>query len=229
MTDARSRVEQLRAIRARTVLRPQTLRSLRRKVALGAALAGMLLGGGYAIPAYAQTPAPAPRPAPQTLVVPAAAASLDVVRDSYTVTDPAALQWPVNPGSGIADGFGPRKAPCAGCSSNHEGVDFDAGYGAQVHAIAAGVVVETNGAGYRALGVHVRIQHLIDGQAVTSVYGHMQTGSMHLRVGDVVSVGQVLGLVGSTGASTGAHLHFEIRLGGTRAVNPLSWMHARLG
>ncbi|HXD62958.1 MAG TPA: M23 family metallopeptidase [Lacisediminihabitans sp.] len=213
----------------RNLYHVSTLRSMRRNVALAAALAALLLGGGYAAPAYAQETTTTRTLASQTLRVPAVAAASALTRDMYSVTAAPGLQWPVNPSSRIADGFGPRVAPCSGCSSYHEGVDFDAGYGAQVHAIAAGVVVETNSPGYSALGVHVRIQHIINGQAVTSVYGHMQTGSMRLHVGDAVAAGQVLGLVGSTGASTGAHLHFEIRLGGDRAVDPLAWMHSKLG
>ena len=129
----------------------------------------------------------------------------------------------------MGDGFGPRRAPCRGCSSMHEGADFDPGNGTPIRAIAAGVVVETNAPGWAALGVHARIQHVIDGQVVTSVYAHMQVGSMGLKVGDRVAPGQVIGRVGSTGASTGPHLHFEIRLGGTRAVDPVAWMHAHLG
>lgn len=202
---------------------------MRRTTALLAAAFALLLGAGYGIPAYAQSVAEPAPPAAQTLTVPADAVGATVSRDGYTVTDPPPLQWPVPRGTGVADGFGPRAAPCDGCSTFHEGVDFDAGYGAEVHAIAAGVVVETDNPNYSSLGVHVAIQHLIGGQAVTSVYGHMQTGSMRLKVGDIVTVGQVVGLVGSTGASTGAHLHFEVRVGGTRAVNPLAWLHARLG
>jgi murein DD-endopeptidase MepM/ murein hydrolase activator NlpD len=207
----------------------RALRTFRRDAAIGSALFGLLLGTGYVLPAYAQDPTvPSSRPSLQTVTVSALADHPDSGHDDYAVTVSAPLRWPVNPASRIADGFGPRVAPCAGCSSYHEGVDFDAGYSTPVHAIAAGVVTETNNPGYSALGIHVQIQHLIDGKSVTSVYGHMQRGSMHLKVGDVVSVGQVIGLVGNTGASTGAHLHFEIHLG-SRPVNPLAWMHARLG
>jgi murein DD-endopeptidase MepM/ murein hydrolase activator NlpD len=206
----------------------RTLRLIRRNVAIASSLFGLLLGAGYGIPTYAQPTEELSPPAAQTVTVSAQAAHAAASRDDYTVTVPPPLQWPVNPASRIADGFGARVAPCAGCSSYHEGVDFDAGYGTEVHAIAAGIVMETNNPNYSALGVHVTIQHLIGGQSITSVYGHMQHGSMKLKVGDIVTVGQVVGLVGNTGASTGAHLHFEVHVGSS-AVNPLAWMHARLG
>jgi murein DD-endopeptidase MepM/ murein hydrolase activator NlpD len=230
----------------RNLRRVKTVHGVRRTVAVVAALFGALLGVGCVVPAYAQTVIPTyteaeaaaaanvqatPAPASlQGLAVAAVAAVPPVSpRDNYGVTLPPPLEWPVPAGTRISDGFGPRVSPCAGCSSYHEGVDFDPGNGAPIHAIAAGVVVETNSPGYSALGVHVAIQHLIDGQTIVSAYGHMQTGSMHLKVGDHVTVGQVIGLVGSTGASTGPHLHFEIRAGGTTPVDPLAWMHAHLG
>ncbi|MEO7123391.1 MAG: hypothetical protein ABI400_09810, partial [Lacisediminihabitans sp.] len=138
----------------------RALRVLRRNTAIVSSLFGLLLGAGYGIPAYAQaTETPAP-PVVQTLTVSAQVDHAAAGRDGYTVIDPPALQWPVSASSPISDGFGPRISPCAGCSSYHEGVDFDAGYGTAVHAIAAGVVTETNNPGYSALGVHVTIQHL---------------------------------------------------------------------
>jgi murein DD-endopeptidase MepM/ murein hydrolase activator NlpD len=215
------------------------VRAVQRNVAILAALAAVAIGASYGVPAYAQavtdpvavpTAAAAAHVRQQTYTAAAIVAPIAIAPpDSYTVTAPPPLQWPVDPGVGISDGFGARVSPCAGCSSNHEGVDFDPGYGAQIHAIAAGVVVETNNPGYSALGVHVAIQHIIGGQTIVSAYGHMQLGSMPLHVGDTVAVGQVIGLVGSTGASTGPHLHFEIRVNGNTPVDPLSWMHARLG
>jgi murein DD-endopeptidase MepM/ murein hydrolase activator NlpD len=229
----------------RNLRRVRTIHGVRRTVAIVAALFGALLGVGCVVPAYAQTvipaytaaeaaaahvPAtPAARPAQGLDVAASAALPPVATRDNYGVTLPPPLEWPLPAGTRISDGFGPRVAPCAGCSSFHEGVDFDPGNGAPIHAIADGVVVETNSPGYSALGVHVAIQHIIDGQTIVSAYGHMQTGSMHLKVGDHVTVGQVIGLVGSTGASTGPHLHFEIRVGGTTPVDPLAWMHAHLG
>jgi murein DD-endopeptidase MepM/ murein hydrolase activator NlpD len=209
-------------------------------VAIVAALFGASIGVGYVVPAYAQAVIPAnaggagvPHRHPfQKLDVPLLIAAPPVtVRDTYSVTPPPRppLEWPVPAATPISDGFGQRVSPCAGCSSDHEGVDFDAGDGAPIHAIAAGVVVETNSPGYAALGVHVAVQHLIDGKTVVSAYGHLQTGSMQLKVGDRVTVGQVVGLVGNTGASTGSHLHFEIRTDGTVPVDPMAWMHAKLG
>jgi murein DD-endopeptidase MepM/ murein hydrolase activator NlpD len=209
----------------------RTVRAMRRNVAIVAVGFAAVLVGGVALPAYAQAAAPPAYAAPklQSLAVSAALPLPIISRDAYSMTVPPALQWPVDPGSPIADGFGPRIAPCASCSSYHEGVDFDAGYGATVHAIAAGVVVETTGSGSSALGIHVAIEHVIGGKTIVSAYGHMQAGSMKLTVGDVVYAGEPVGLVGNTGASTGAHLHFEIRQNGTTPVDPLAWMHAHLG
>jgi murein DD-endopeptidase MepM/ murein hydrolase activator NlpD len=199
------------------------------------AAAGMLFAAsivaGFGVPAYAHSVSPSTAQVVhlQSFASPADAATPTVERDVYSVTAPPPLVWPVGAGAPIGSDFGPRVSPCAGCSSYHEGVDFDPGYGAQIHAVAAGVVVETDSPGYSALGVHVAIRHVIDGQVVVSAYGHMQVGSMPLHVGDAVTANEVIGLVGSTGASTGAHLHFEIRANGTTPIDPLAWMHARLG
>jgi murein DD-endopeptidase MepM/ murein hydrolase activator NlpD len=135
------------------------------------------------------------------------------------------VQWPFPGGSPIASGFGPRQvAGCGFCSTNHQGLDFTPGSGTEIQAVAAGVVtlVENSGSG---LGSHVEVDHIINGQKVQSVYGHMQLGSIKVAIGDEVGAGQVLGLVGSTGASTGAHLHLEIHLDGT-PVDPFAWLQA---
>lgn len=200
-------------------------------------------------PASQARPLSEPPAAAEQSVQVAGAATDDVVaRDGYTVTaapppkpkprpvlaatssrTSASLQWPVPAGTRIASPFGPRSSPCSGCSSFHEGVDFSAPSGAPVHAIASGVVVQANSYDSGALGVYVAIRHVIEGQVIVSAYAHMQVGSMNLGIGAPVSVGQVIGRVGNTGASTGTHLHFEIRLGGTTPVDPIPWMHARLG
>lgn len=204
------------------------VRAVRRVLVSVVAAIAVVVGASVALPAYAQATAAPPPPPPQTLTIPTTAVIASVDRDGYTATAPPPVQWPTALHTKISDGYGPRVSPCAGCSTLHLGVDFDAGWGAEVHAMAAGVVVEVNSPLLASLGNHLIIQHMIDGQVVTSVYGHMQYGSTYLNVGDTVKVGQVIGLVGSTGASTGPHLHFEIRIDGS-PVNPLDWLYAKIG
>ena len=91
-----------------------------------------------------------------------------------------------------------------------------------IQAVADGTVVEVGNPSGE-LGVHVLIQHNIDGVIFTSIYGHMQLGSMSLNVGDTVTRGQQLGLIGSTGQSTGPHLHFGILSNGVE-IDPLPWL-----
>ena len=215
----------------RNLLHPHAVKVVCTGAAAAAASCAVVIALGFGVPAYAAAKATPPVRALslQSLVVGNLAPAASVARDAYGVTVPPPLQWPVDPSSPISDGFGPRVSPCSGCSIYHEGVDFASGSGTPVRAIAAGVVVETNNPGWMALGVHVAIRHVIDGQTVTSAYGHMQAESMPLHVGDIVFAGESIGRVGSTGASTGAHLHFEIRVGGAAPVDPSAWMHSRLG
>ncbi|HAM27647.1 MAG TPA: hypothetical protein DCP11_13375 [Microbacteriaceae bacterium] len=152
------------------------------------------------------------------------------IRVSYThgsfdyTNDPnGTIQWPFPVAVPISSGFGPRVAPCSGCSSFHEGIDFTPGSGVGIGAIADGVVSLVSSSG--AYGNHVIIDHVINGQKVQSLYAHMQTGSVVVTVGQAVKVTQVIGKVGSTGESTGAHLHLEIHLDGT-PVDPFAWLKA---
>lgn len=152
-----------------------------------------------------------------------AAASGIRLEASFTNNPNGTIQWPFAVGVHVGDEFGYRD--CAGCSSNHGGQDFNPGLGAPIQAIADGVVsLAEDGDG--SLGVHMMIDHQINGKTVTSVYAHMIHGSMQFGVGDVVKVGQVIGKTGTTGMSTGPHLHFEIRLGGINGtkVDPLVWL-----
>ena len=173
---------------------------------------------GPARDGYTVTAKPKPPPVPRPTAVSSAPAA-----------QTAGLRWPIPAGTRIASSFGPRSSPCSGCSSLHEGVDFSAPSGAPVHAIANGVVVQASTYDSGALGVYLAIKHVIGGQVIVSVYAHLQAGSMNLGVGSQVAIGQVVGQVGNTGASTGTHLHFEIRVGGTTPVDPISWLHASLG
>jgi murein DD-endopeptidase MepM/ murein hydrolase activator NlpD len=156
-----------------------------------------------------------------------AAASGIRLEATFTNNPSGTIQWPFAVGVHIGDHFGHRD--CAGCSVNHQGQDFNPGMGAPIQAIADGVVSYTQD-GEGSLGVHMMIDHMIDGKKVTSVYAHMIHGSMKFKTGDVVKVGQVIGNTGNTGMSTGPHLHFEIRLGGKDGthVDPLDWLYAHV-
>ncbi|WP_394552574.1 M23 family metallopeptidase [Agromyces sp. MMS24-JH15] len=138
------------------------------------------------------------------------------------------IVWPVVDPSRTSDGFGPRSAPCAGCSTSHDGVDFTSGEGTPIMSIADGVVVlaTENGGG---LGVNVEVQHNIDGQLITSSYAHMQFGSLQVVVGQQVSAGQQLGRLGTTGQSTGPHLHLEMFGADGVRFDGMAWLHSRLG
>lgn len=165
----------------------------------------------------------------QSFVTPVTVAAIpEISRAEYTVTVFSVVQAPAPAGTGILSAFGNRAASCAGCSSFHSGADFALGAGTPVLAIADGVVSEVGPDG--SLGTFVKIEHVIDGQTVTSTYAHMVSGSMPFSIGDVVSRGTQLGLVGMTGAATAPHLHFEIRLGGPfgTAVNPIPWLRAHV-
>jgi murein DD-endopeptidase MepM/ murein hydrolase activator NlpD len=196
----------------------------RRTLAVGAAVVSMLTVTLHDLPATAVTMKDEAFDAASQRMTTAAYADAPVAtRDAYSVTEFTPVQWPIAPTSDISSGFGWRVAPCSwGCSSDHQGVDFDPGYGTAIHVVADGVVVESGSGG--GLGQHIVVQHLVDGQMVQSVYGHMIFGSQTVAVGQKVAMGQIIGRVGSTGASTGPHLHFEIRPGGGEAIEPLAWL-----
>lgn len=154
-----------------------------------------------------------------------AAASGIRMEATFTNNPNGTIQWPFAVGVHIGSRFGFRD--CAGCSRDHLGQDFNPGLGAPIQAIADGVVSQAvDGEG--TLGVHMVIDHMIDGKLVSSVYAHMIHGSMQFKVGDVVKVADVIGKTGDTGMSTGPHLHFGIRLGGLTGthVDPLEWLYA---
>ncbi len=144
---------------------------------------------------------------------------------TYSNNLDSAVQWPFPVGVPISDGFGPRSSPGGIGSTNHKGVDFTPGQGTAIGAIADGVVSLVQRSDNGGLGVYVVIDHVIDGQPVSSWYGHMLTGSPLVSEGQAVLVGQQIGSVGNTGTSTGAHLHLEIHEDGS-AVDPFAWLTA---
>ena len=148
------------------------------------------------------------------------------IADTFTNDPNGAIQWPFPVGVPISSGFGPRIAPTAGASTNHLGVDFTPGAGVPIQIIADGVVREVVAGDSGGCGVNVTIDHMIDGRLVSSKYCHMQVGSVRVQPGQRVKVADIVGRVGNTGVSTGAHLHLEIRLDGTEPVDPYAWLTA---
>ena len=141
----------------------------------------------------------------------------------FYVNDPTApIQWPFAVGVSITYGFGMRDG------GFHEGADFVPGEGSPVQSIADGTVrIATEQGG--AFGVTVLIDHEIDGQLVSSRYGHMQYGSLQVTQGQHVKVGQFLGRTGNTGRSFGAHTHVEILQNGTTPIDPIAWLRQHAG
>jgi murein DD-endopeptidase MepM/ murein hydrolase activator NlpD len=139
------------------------------------------------------------------------------------VNDPnAAIQWPFPVGVPISAQFG-SVSYLSEFSRPHRGVDLTPGAGAEIHAVAGGTVRIATEAGGD-YGVTVVIDHNIDGELVSTRYGHMQYGSLRVKVGDTIEPGEIIGQVGSTGKSTGAHLHLEVLLGGTTQIDPIAWL-----
>lgn len=129
-------------------------------------------------------------------------------------TAPGILVRPV-PGA-ITSSFGMRMHPILGYSRMHSGVDMSAGYGQEIKAGASGrVILVANYGGY---GNTIIIDH---GGGMTTLYAHQS--SFNVSYGDQVGAGNIIGYVGSTGLSTGPHLHFEVRLSGT-PVNPADYL-----
>ncbi|AZC14481.1 M23 family peptidase [Microbacterium sp. ABRD28] len=109
----------------------------------------------------------------------------------------------------------------------HMGTDMLAPCGEPLFAAAAGVV-RVSQESYGGYGVAVTIDHVINGQRVSTLYGHMTYGSRAVQAGQTVSAGQIIGLVGSTGRSTACHLHFETYINGS-VVDSYEWLLANAG
>ncbi|SFS17403.1 Peptidase family M23 [Microbacterium sp. cf046] len=112
-------------------------------------------------------------------------------------------------------------------SGYHQGVDLLSSCGEPIYATAAGIV-SVSQESYGGYGVAISIDHVLGGQSVNSLYGHMTYGSRQVEAGQAVQAGQLIGLVGSTGSSTACHVHFEIHINGT-VVDPWAWLQANAG
>ncbi|MDB5521755.1 MAG: hypothetical protein JWQ82_1352 [Tardiphaga sp.] len=118
----------------------------------------------------------------------------------------------------FTSGFGVRSDPFLGRPAMHTGLDFRAPTGDPIRATAIGKVVS---AAYQ--GGYGRMVEIDHGNGLSTRYGHMS--EIHVKVGDSIKIGQVIGAVGSTGRSTGPHLHYETRIDG-EAVDPQKFLRA---
>ena len=133
-----------------------------------------------------------------------------------TSTGSSSLRWPCPASGRITSGYGKRKSPTAGGSSNHKGIDISASTGSSIVA-AAGGTVSIATYSYSA-GNYVVVNH---GNGLSTVYMHCS--QLLVSAGDTVKAGQTIAKVGSTGYSTGSHLHFAVRKNGSY-VNPSSYV-----
>ena len=126
----------------------------------------------------------------------------------------ALMRTPID-GARLSSGFGKRRHPILGYNKMHRGVDFAASRGTPIYAAGNGVVVKSGRNG--AYGRYVNIRH---NSRYSTAYAHMRRIHKSARQGKRVKQGQIIGYVGTTGRSTGPHLHYEILVGGRR-TNPL--------
>ena len=127
----------------------------------------------------------------------------------------ALLRTPVD-GARLSSGYGKRKHPVLGYTKMHRGVDFAAPSGTPIMAAGDGVVEVAGRNG--AYGKYVRIRH---NQEYKTAYGHLKAFRKGIKRSRRVRQGDIIGYVGSTGRSTGPHLHYEVHRGG-RQTNPMS-------
>jgi murein DD-endopeptidase MepM/ murein hydrolase activator NlpD len=116
----------------------------------------------------------------------------------------------------FSSGYGYRSAPTRGASRNHKGIDIPGPVGTPIYATADGMIGRAQWvSGY---GKYVEINH---GNAVQTRYGHLS--AMNVSPGQRIRKGDILGYMGSTGRSTGSHLHYEVRIAG-EAINPVAFL-----
>lgn len=122
----------------------------------------------------------------------------------------------------FTDGFGASRP-----GRSHLGQDFAAPVGAPINAAMDGCVSRSTES-FEGYGVTIQIESVIDGEAVSTVYSHMNYGTRAVQVGDCVTAGQYIGDVGSTGYVFGSCLHFEVHIDSV-PVDPMSWLTRHVG
>lgn len=130
-----------------------------------------------------------------------------------TVSIPSRM--PVD-GAALTSGYGMRTHPVLGGRRQHKGVDLAMPMGTPVYATADGVISKAER--FSSYGLFISIEH---GGNIQTRYGHLSR--LNVEAGQVVHKGDLIGYVGSTGRSTGPHLHYEVRIAGV-AVNPVPYM-----
>ncbi len=138
----------------------------------------------------------------------AEAAAMKAANEKAASYNGGAFVWPCPASTRVTSDFGARVSPTSGASTNHMGIDVGAPYGADIVAAAAGTVRSVNYSS--AAGNYVMIDH---GGGVYTVYMH--ASSVNVSKGQTVSAGEVIAKVGSTGISTGNHLHFGVSQNGS--------------
>lgn len=138
------------------------------------------------------------------------------VPDSSAITGTVGFKWPLAVGGKITSYYGKRESPTAGASTYHQGIDISAPAGTAILASQTGTVVTASYSS--AAGNYVMINH---GGGIFTVYMH--ACSLNVTVGQIVTQGETIAYVGSTGVSTGAHLHFGITVGGAY-VDPIYYV-----
>jgi len=173
------------------------------------------LGGIAALGAITLAHAALPDP-PQAVRAAPAVETVTLTRAPTPAEPPVliAFQDPV-PGRVVVSPFGLRQLPWEEDGRLHAGVDIQANLGEPVRAAADGVVVEAGQSS--TYGRYVALKHA---EGLTTFYAHMGGVAQHLRPGLAVKAGEAVGKIGSSGTSTGPHLHFEIRDRRERPLNP---------
>ena len=203
-------------------LRARAVRRLRRRAVC--LVAGALWAVALAEPAASPPLWPAMAPRELSLHSELTAAIADrsrylavaASRSEPAPPDPPPIMWPAD--GPLTGWYGERRG-----LHRHPGLDIDGGTGDPVVAAAGGRVVSAgpSPAGYAGYGTMVIVAH---GDGLTTIYAHLS--AVGVRAGADVVPGQRIGSIGSTGSSTGSHLHFELRRGGV-AVDPKAWLPGR--
>lgn len=141
--------------------------------------------------------------------------------DGSTATTKSSVSIPSRmpvEGVRLSSDFGTRIHPVLGGRRGHKGVDLAGPTGTPIHATADGIVSRADW--FSSYGLYVSLEH---GGSLQTRYGHMSR--VNVAAGQRVRKGEIIGYVGSTGRSTGPHLHYEVRIAGA-AVNPVPYLQA---